>query len=131
MTRPTDDESTIDDEDIAEVAKMIDENRDRIRELNDALRIHRLGGSFVITEGIAALGPSAVNRLIKAVTEFDHFNEDNDPYGHGDCAVMTVEGIKIIWKIDYYDLSRRYHSPDAADPKVTSRILTIMRADEY
>jgi hypothetical protein len=130
MIEPTDSDGNEDDG-IAEVAKMLDENRDRIRELNDALRIHRLGGCFVITAGIAALGPSSVNRLIQAVTEFDNFTSDNDPYGEHDCAVMTVDGIKIIWKIDYYDLSRRYHSPNAADPRVTSRILTIMRADEY
>jgi predicted DNA-binding protein (UPF0251 family) len=110
---------------------MLDDNQDRIRELNDALRTQKLGGCFVITAGIAALGPSTVNRLIKAVGEFDSFTPDNDPHGEHDCAVMTVDEIKIIWKIDYYDLSRRYRSPNAADISVTSRILTIMRADEY
>jgi hypothetical protein len=37
----------------------------------------------------------------------------------------------VLWKIDYYDRSRRYHSPDPADPKLTVRVLTVMRADEY
>ena len=36
-----------------------------------------------------------------------------------------------IWKIDYYDRSRSHHSPDAADPKVTLRVLTVMLAGEY
>lgn len=44
---------------------------------------------------------------------------------------MTVDGVKIIWKIDYYDLTRTYHSPNAADLNVTSRVMTVMLADEH
>lgn len=102
-----------------------------IRRLNDDLRVRRLGGSIVITPGIGALGPSTIVEIIAAITAFDGFTPDNDPYGEHDCAVMNVVGIKIIWKIDYYDLARRFHSPDPADMKVTSRVMTIMRADEY
>lgn len=103
----------------------------RVRELNDDLRIRRLGGTIVITPGISALGPSTVRDIIAAVTAFDRFDPENDPYGEHDCAVMAVVGIKIIWKIDYYDLSRRFHSPDPGDRDVTSRVMTIMRAGEY
>ncbi len=102
-----------------------------MRQLNDDLRVNRNGGSIVITAGIAGLGPSLVNRIMAAVSAFTAFNEDNNPYGEHDCAVMTVDKIKIIWKIDYYDCRRRSHSPDPMDPSVTSRVLTIMRADEY
>lgn len=42
-----------------------------------------------------------------------------------------VDGIRILWKIDYYDRDRQFHSPDPADPKVTVRVLTVMRSDEY
>jgi hypothetical protein len=103
----------------------------RLRALNDKLRIYGQGGVVVMTDGIAGLGASAVNGIFAAVAAFDDFNADNDPWGEHDCAVMTVNGTRIIWKIDYYDRSRRYHSPDAADPKVTVRVLTVMRADEY
>ena len=44
---------------------------------------------------------------------------------------MTVNGVKVIWKINYFDLSRTYHSPNPADLNVTSRVMTVMRADEY
>ncbi|PBB81339.1 hypothetical protein CK218_12900 [Mesorhizobium sp. WSM3879] len=108
-----------------------DETILKIRSLNDDLRIRSLGGVVVITDGIAALGPSTIRDIISAVTSFDGFTPENDPYGEHDCAVMTFSGIKIIWKIDYYDLTRRYHSTDPSDRNVTSRVMTIMRADEY
>lgn len=113
------------------ISEMLDDNVAKIRQLNDDLRIRRLGGSIVVTSGIAGLGSSAIRNIIAAITAFDAFTPENDPYGEHDCAVMTVDSVKIIWKIDYYDLSRRFHSPDASDRNVTSRVMTIMRADEY
>lgn len=121
----------LDQADIDDINNMLEANASMIRKLNDDLRIHRIGGTIVITPGIAGLGPAAVNQIMAAITTFDGFTEDNDPYAQHDCAVMTVDGVKIIWKIDYYDLSRTYHSPNAADLNVTSRVMTVMRADEY
>jgi hypothetical protein len=113
----------MDPDEIAMIDGMLEANALSIQKLNDALRIHRIGGTIVITPGIAGLGPSAVNQIMAAITNFDGFNGDNDPYAEHDCAV--------IWKIDYYDLSRTYHSPNPADLNVTSRVMTVMRADEY
>lgn len=103
----------------------------RIRELNDKFRTSLTGGLVHMTNGIAALGLPSVNAIFLAVSKFAAFSEDNDPWGEHDCAVMEVEGHKVIWKIDYCDRSRTYHSPDAADPKVTVRVLTVMLASEY
>ena len=103
----------------------------RIRELNDRLRMEGQGGMVVMTNGIAALGLPTVNAIFKAIAGFSAFFGDNDPHGEHDCAVMEAEGHPIIWKIDYYDRSRTYHSPDAANPKLTVRVLTVMLAEEY
>jgi Protein of unknown function (DUF3768) len=107
------------------------ERLERIRTLNDRLRSTGRGGVVLLTNGIAALGAQSVSRIFAAVCAFDAFGPDNDPWGEHDCATMEVDGRPIIWKIDYYDRNREWHSPDPADSKVTVRVLTVMLADEY
>ena len=103
----------------------------RIRELNDQLRCKGIGGRIVITRGIEALGADEVVKVLAAVAKFDDFTEDNDPWGEHDCAVLTVDGRRIIFKVDYFDRDLRWHSADASDPAVTERVLTIMLSEEY
>lgn len=103
----------------------------RIRHLNDLLRCKGIGGQVMITAGLDVLGSAAVNRVLDAVIQFTQFNDDNDPHGERDCATLTVDGLRILWKIDYFDRTLTFHSPDPSDPEVTSRVLTIMLAHEY
>jgi hypothetical protein len=104
---------------------------DRIRMLNDELRKHLLGGGAVITAGIAELGPEAVERLVKTIAIFDDFCHANDPHEEHDFGSFNFDGIDVLFKIDYFDKSLNFHSTNPADPSVTERIITIMRADEY
>ena len=108
-----------------------DERVGRIRHLNDLLRCKGIGGQVMVTAGIDALGASAVMAILKEVGIFTDFNEDNDPHGEHDCARITVDGRSIFFKIDYFDRNLTYHSPDPANPAVTSRVMTVMLADEY
>ena len=105
---------------------------ERIRMLNDAFRTgRRKDGTVVITAGVQAIGPDFVAEARKAVAAFNDFNADNDPHGEHDFGAITVQDEKLFFKIDYYDLDLSAHSPDAADPTVTKRVLTIMLASEY
>ena len=85
----------------------------------------------VMTPGIAALGPEAVDRIIKTVAVFDDFCHANDPHQEHDFGSFEAEGHVIFFKIDYYDQDLTYHSPDPADAAVTRRVITIMLAEEY
>lgn len=104
---------------------------DRIRELNDIFRKTWLTGTVLLTSGIQNLPDITQSRIVEAVQGFDTFTPDNDPYGEHDFGAVTIEGDKVFWKIDYYDLTMQYGSEDAANPAVTKRVLTIMLAEEY
>jgi Protein of unknown function (DUF3768) len=103
----------------------------RIRELNDAFRRSFVGGAVVVTAGVDAL-PAARRKLMLAkIRAFDQFDEDNDPHGEHDFGVIEEGQVRCFWKIDYYDRDMELMSPDPADPSVTTRVLTVMLADEY
>ena len=104
---------------------------DRTRMLNDELRQHLYNGGAIITAGIASLGSEAVSRLVNAIATFDDFCAANDPHNEHDFGVFEFDGTLVMFKIDYYDKSLNFHSPDPADPSVTERIITIMLAEEY
>ncbi|BBF68390.1 DUF3768 domain-containing protein [Sphingomonas bisphenolicum] len=103
----------------------------RIRALNDELRGFRRGGYVTITPGIQALGQDSLQAIVYKVATFDSFTGDNDPHGEHDFGALEHEGKRIFFKIDYYDKSLEYGSPDPANPDVTARVLTIMLASEY
>ena len=103
----------------------------RIRDLNDRLRTTRLGGRVMLSRGIAALPVEVSVRILNAVARFDEFSEDNDPYGEHDCASLTACGHRTIWKIDAYDKDMVYASEDPGDPSKTTRVMTVMLAEEY
>ena len=103
----------------------------RICSLNDDLRRKHAGGQVVTTSGIQALGPEIVARIFAAIANFDGFNGDNDPYHEHDCATLSVDGSRIMFKLDYYDHSMQYASMDPSDPAKTRRVMTVMLAEEY
>jgi Protein of unknown function (DUF3768) len=109
----------------------MDSKTARIRALNDELRQNFAQGMAVITPGVAALGPEAVERIVKTIAVFDDFCHANDPHEEHDFGAFDADGYRIFFKIDYFDQSMSMHSPDPADPSVTQRVITIMLAQEY
>lgn len=103
----------------------------RIRELNDAFRQSLVDGGSYCTDGVSTHGVAFTAAAMAAVQAFDAFTLDNDPYGEHDFGALTVDGEKLFWKIDYYDLSVHFGSNDPADPAQTTRVLTIMLAEEH
>ncbi|MBY3486098.1 DUF3768 domain-containing protein [Rhizobium laguerreae] len=102
-----------------------------IRTLNDAFRRNPTAGRVVITPRVGALPDDQRLALLMAVVGFDDFNAGNDPYSEHDFGAIEQDGVSYFWKIDYYDQDYDMGSPDPANPHVTRRVLTIMRADEY
>ena len=84
-----------------------------------------------MTPGIATLGQVAIDRIVKTIAVFDDFCNANDPYEEHDFGSFEADGQMIMFKIDYYDKTLTYHSPDPSDPSVTERVITIMLAEEY
>jgi hypothetical protein len=85
----------------------------------------------VTTAGVAELPVDTKARVLLAVQSFSNFTKDNDPHGEHDFGNFEVQGETYFFKVDYYALDMDGGSEDPADPEKTTRVLTIMRADEY
>ncbi|MDX2271014.1 MAG: DUF3768 domain-containing protein [Cyanobacteriota bacterium] len=107
----------------------ITQTTQRIAQLNDEFR-KSWNAYIVITPTVQLLG-SHISELLQLVRQFNVFNEDNDPYGEHDFGAIDYNGEKYFWKIDYYDQSLKYLSPDPADLTQTRRVLTLMHSSEY
>jgi hypothetical protein len=106
-------------------------SRDRIRALNDAFRRSFVGGTVVVTAGFESLSSDRRRLILARIRAFENFNEDNDPHGEHDFGLIDDGDVRCFWKIDYYDTDMELMSPDPADAAVTTRVLTVMLAEEY
>ena len=107
---------------------------------NDAFRRSILGttpvadapqGQFVMTRGVAALGPDAQLELTRRVAAFDGFDADSDPQGWHEMGVIDLDGTTVWFKVDLYDVDYQYGSPEPSDPAQTRRVLTLLLPSEY
>ena len=106
-------------------------NTDRIRELNDAFRTTLRGGKAVMTSGVAELPDCVKAEAMVQVASFSDFRADDNPHGEHDFGSFLLVGRWFFWKIDYYDKRCEFGSEDPSDPEKTTRVLTIMLAEEY
>lgn len=89
------------------------------------------GGHILLTQGVASLNPADKAAVLRKVRGTDQFDRDSDPHHAHDFVAIEHKRIAHFWEIDCYDLDCRYGSPDPTNPAVTTRVLTVMRADEY
>ena len=114
-----------------------DPRRRRIAELNDQLRknpMNRALGEVLLSRGVAARGAEFKAMVLTALARMQakDFKRGNDPYGERDFNSFAIDGKLCLMKIDYFakdDLRRA--SDDPADPAKTTRVMTVMLADEY
>lgn len=102
-----------------------------IRQLNDSLRRTFHGGKVVLTPGVQQ--SPVRTEVLRAVMDQDpEERPGDDPSGRHQFGMVVVGGVRFFWKIDYYArISSMRMSLDLADPAVTARVLTILRADEW
>lgn len=110
---------------------MTNDKAETICRLNDAFRRSFQGGTVFLTEGIRALGEDQVRAILRQVRTFDAFTPDNDPYQEHDFGAFDEGGTRVFWKIDYFDAEMEGASPDPADAEVTTRVMTVMLAEEW
>ena len=102
-----------------------------IQRLNDTFRRTFAGGKIMTTCGVAEFPVEIKTAAFIAVQTFDAFTEDNDPHGEHDFGSFEIGPRKFFWKIDYYAPDMENGSEDPSDPRQTTRVLTIMLAEDY
>lgn len=109
-------------------------NTNKIADLNDKLRQNLFNpgkDKVILTQGVSNLPFDEQLRILIRVKLFNNFNAGNDPYQEHDFARIEHRGINYLFKIDYYNRDMDACSDDPSNPDITTRVLTIMRADEY
>ncbi len=107
------------------------ERANKIALLNDALRQTFTGGKVMMTAAVDALPIDVKAGVLQNVRSFKEFGTANDPHGEHDFGSFKIDGETFFFKIDYYASDMRGGSEDPADPKKTTRVLTIMLASDY
>ena len=121
------------------------EKSEKIADLNDTFRSQlliglvggKVSGHYNITANLQkAFGPNEIMHVFRKVATFDQFTPDNDPYGEHDFGAIQHGDENVFWKIDYYDresldAGEEYGSEDPSDPEITTRVMTIMLAQDY
>jgi hypothetical protein len=102
----------------------------KIAFLDDGFR-RTFARGIVMTQGVASLPENVLTIVLERVRHFDEFTLENDPHGEHDFGNFEVAGVSYFFKVDYYSPDMQGGSEDPADPDKTTRVLTIMRADEY
>jgi len=110
---------------------------EQIARLNDRARMGFDRTARIVTTAglLAELAPGddprqrimAQARIMRAVRECT-FGADSP---ERDMSWFEIDGHRAMLKVDYYDESLAWGSPDPTDASITIRVLTIMLTNEY
>ena len=107
----------------------------RMQRLNDEFRsssvplaIRLSTGDLVFSKEMEAMGYPFVVRAFEAVRAFADFTPDLDAYGEHDRGGLSVDGLPVLFKIEY--VARRPFDPTDYDDDSFRPVLTIA-LDEY
>lgn len=124
---------------------------EKIAKLNDLARTAMgVACRLVQTIGVSSLPEGEQSQIRELVELYSNWTSGNNPHGERDFGVLfglrtdtgankwtqepqgsKFEGPKIFFKIDYYDRALKNGSEDPTNTAVTTRVLTIMLAEEY
>jgi uncharacterized protein DUF3768 len=102
--------------------------RNSERGLNDALRQTFTGGRVLISPGVHSLPPDDNAKVLERVRGFTAFIDDNVP--HHDFGSFELAGVVYCFELEGFSSAQDGSKEPAGAGKAT-RVLTIMRADEY
>ncbi len=84
-----------------------------------------------MTASVEALDETLKAHALLAVSSYTAFSEANDPHGERDFGTFELLSRRFFWKIDYYDERCEMGSSNPADTTITTRVLTLMLAEDY
>jgi hypothetical protein len=100
---------------------------EKIAAINDSYR-QNMPSDVMLTRGVRNM-VVGLPGLMKAIQQFNTFDEDNDPWREHDFGSLVWNGNKVFWKIDYYDQELKF-GQDPLSPECR-RVMTVMLASEY
>jgi len=95
------------------------------------LRGQSVSSTRLSLASVAALLDMVTAHALAEVTRFDNFTQENDPHGEHDFGNFELCQRTFYWKIDLYNSTMDGGSEDPTNPEKTTRVLTLMLAEDY
>lgn len=104
----------------------------QIARLNDDFRTTLRGGRILLTSGVMSLPSETLNALFTVIQNynFDALASGQESHEERDFGAFQLNGQGFFWNIDYCDPTCSFASENPANPAQTTRVLTVMLADE-
>lgn len=113
------------------------DTRSRIAALNDRVRLGRDPEARIVMTATCLASLAGDDRFVsqalaqaEVLAAAKRLEFDPPEAGHRDRGEFMVRGQVVRFRIDYYDHSLEWGSPDPADPAVTTRVLTFMLPED-